>query len=153
MPVPEPQFDELYREVILDHFRRPRNRGALTGAGVHVEGLNPTCGDEVRLDIAVEGGRIRDIAFDGAGCSISVASASLLTDRLRGTTLDEADSVAGEFKAMLLEGEAPSPALGDLEALQGVAQFPVRIKCAILAWNVLQEGLNQARVAATGGQS
>lgn len=151
MPAPEPQFDEIYREVILDHFRRPRNRGSLPGAPVHVEGLNPTCGDEVRLDIDIDDGRLADVRFDGAGCSISIASASMLTDRLKGATLDESEAVASAFKAMLLENAQPAPELGDLEALQGVAKFPVRIKCAILSWNVLQEGLTKARTAAAGG--
>lgn len=145
MPAPEPQFDDFYREVILDHFRRPRNRGTLPGTPIHAEGLNPTCGDEILLDMHVDGGVIGAMAFGGAGCSISQASASMLTARLTGSTLDEAEHVTSLFKAMLLENAEPAPELGDLEALQGVAKFPVRVKCAILSWNVLQEGIVQAR--------
>lgn len=147
MTAPEPLFDEIYRETILDHFRRPRNRGTLPGTPFHAEGLNPTCGDEILLDLAAEDGRIRAMAFGGSGCSISQASASMLTERLTGATFDEADEVATEFRAMLLEHAEPGPLLGDLEALQGVARLPVRVKCALLSWNVLKDGLALARAA------
>lgn len=147
MPAPEPQFDEIYREIILDHYRKPRNRGALPGKPIHAEGLNPTCGDEILLDLIAENGRITALGFGGAGCSISQASASMLTERLTGATFEEADEITAQFKAMLLEHAEPGPDLGDLEALQGVAKLPVRVKCAILSWNVLQEGLAQARAA------
>lgn len=148
MTVPEPQFDELYREVILDHARRPRNRGVLAEANCRAEGMNPVCGDEVALDLLVEDGRIAAIRFHGQGCSISVASVSLLTERLAGRPVAEAQQVMAAFKAMLMEGATPGRELGDLEALQGVAKFPVRVKCALLCWNVLQEGLQQCQTAA-----
>ncbi|MCC6382072.1 MAG: SUF system NifU family Fe-S cluster assembly protein [Dehalococcoidia bacterium] len=148
MSVPEPQFDELYREVILDHARRPRNKGVLEGANCHAEGMNPVCGDEVALDLLVEEGRIAGIRFRGQGCSISVASVSLLTERLEGRPVAEAEQVMAAFKAMLTEGAQPGRELGDLEALQGVAKFPVRVKCALLCWNVLREGLQQCETAA-----
>jgi len=144
--IPEPQFDELYRELILDHYRRPRNRGHLEHPTQHAEGMNPVCGDEIRMDLALRDDTIEDIAFDGAGCSISQSSASMLTSRVKGCTIDEVERVSAEFKQML-EGAEPTPDLGDLEALQGVSKFPVRVKCALLGWKVLEEGLKQRNEA------
>jgi len=149
--MPEPQFDDLYRELILDHSRRPRNRGALAGATQHVEGVNPVCGDAIALDLAVHDGIIDDAAFSGQGCSISQSSASMLTERVKGRTVAEARRVMDRFRAMLIDGALPDRELGDLEAFEGVARLPVRVKCALLSWNVLQEGLDQATSAATGG--
>jgi nitrogen fixation protein NifU and related proteins len=146
--MPEPLFDDLYRELILDHYRRPRNRGELDRATQRVEGLNPVCGDEIKLDLLVGDGVIEDLAFRGQGCSISQSSASMLTERLKGRTIEEAERVISKFRAMLMEGAEPDIELGDLEALEGVAKLPVRVKCALLSWNVLQEGLNEARTAA-----
>ena len=143
---PDPVFDDLFREVILDHYRRPRNRGALAGGNRHAEGLNPTCGDEIILDLRLDGGVIGDIAFGGQGCSISQASASMLTERVKGRSVAEANDVQRQVRAMLLEAKEPPAELGDLEALQGVSKFPVRVKCALLCWNVLHEGLNPATV-------
>ena len=148
MSIPEPQFDELYRELILDHYRKPRNRGELPEPTYHIEGMNPVCGDEIRLDLLIHDGVIEDVAFAGQGCSISQSSASMLTDRIKGRSVDEAWSVLRKFKAMLMDGAEPDREIGDLEALQGVARFPVRVKCALLCWNVLQEGLEQAETAA-----
>jgi nitrogen fixation NifU-like protein len=148
MTVPEPQFDDLYRELILEHYRRPRNRGQLEAATQTAEGMNPVCGDEIRLDLAINDGVIHDIAFSGQGCSISQSSASMLTDRLKGRSLEEALRVMGMVRAMLIDGALPDNDLGDLQALEGVAKLPVRVKCALLAWSVLQEGLDQARTAA-----
>jgi nitrogen fixation NifU-like protein len=144
MPIPEPQFDDLYREIILDHYRRPRNRGTLTDPTQHAEGMNPVCGDEIEIDLHVRDGAIEEIAFRGQGCSISQSSASLLTERVKGRDIAEAERVSAQFKAML-NGEEPDRELGDLEALQGVAKFPVRVKCALLGWKVLEEGLSQAK--------
>lgn len=146
--MPEPQFDDLYRELILDHYRRPRNHGPLPAPTHHAEGVNPVCGDEVRLDLRVEDGTLRELGFWGQGCSISQSSASMMTERLRGATLREAEEVAGKVRAMLVEGQPPDPSLRDLEALEGVAKLPVRVKCALLAWNVLREALRQAQAAA-----
>jgi nitrogen fixation NifU-like protein len=144
--VAEPQFDDLYREVILDHVKRPRNHGALAKRTQHAEGMNPVCGDEIELDLSVgEDAIIDDIAFVGQGCAISQSSASMLTERVKGQSVGEAEFVAAAFKAMLMDGADPAPELGDLEALQGVAKFPVRVKCALLCWNVLREGLEQAK--------
>ena len=137
----EPPFDDLYREVILDHYRRPRNAGALEAPTHRAEGLNPLCGDEVTLELVVEGDAIRATAFRGRGCSISQSSASMMTERIRGTTVAETRRLMGLFEAQLTEDAEPDPALGDLEALHGVAQFPVRVKCALLCWKVLREAL------------
>ena len=150
MTAPEPQFDDLYRELIMDHFRRPRNRGALEDATHRLEGVNPVCGDEVQLDLVISDRHIQDIAFNGRGCSISQCSASMLTDRLKGASLDEAAKVLTGVRAMLLDGEPPASYLGDLESLEGVARLPIRVKCALLSWNVLQEGLDSANSAKRG---
>lgn len=147
MTAPEPQFDDFYREMILDHFRRPRNRGELPEPTHRLEGVNPVCGDEIQLDLLIEGDHIADIAFTGSGCSISQCSASMLTDRLKGKSVEEAADVLMGVRAMLIEGVPPAPHLGDLESLEGVAKLPVRVKCALLCWNVLQEGLEPAATA------
>ncbi len=149
MGIPEPQFDDLYRDLILDHYRRPRNRGRLAGATVHAEGANPVCGDEVLLELRLEDGRIAQAAFDGQGCSISQASASMLTEHVAGRTVDEARALAHAFEEMLVGGAPPGPELGDLEAFQGVARFPIRVKCAMLGWKVLEDAL--AQVGRKGG--
>ena len=146
--VNEPPFDDLYRELILDHYRRPRNHGPLAAPTVQAEGVNPVCGDEIHLDLAIDDGVIADLGFWGQGCSISQSSASMLTERLKGRPLAEAEEVAGKVRSMLVEGASPDPSLGDLEALEGVAKLPVRVKCALLAWNVLLEALRQAKAAA-----
>ena len=148
MAAPEPQFDDLYREIILDHYRRPRNRGELAEPTQRVEGVNPVCGDEIHLDLDIEDGTIRDVSFWGSGCSISQSSASMLTDRLKGCPVEEAERVMQKVRAMLMEGADPDAEIGDLEALEEVAKLPVRVKCALLSWNVLQEGIRQATTAA-----
>lgn len=145
-------LEELYREVILDHYRNPRHKGSLTHADFHAEGLNPSCGDEFSLDITVVDGVITDVATQGQGCSISQASGSMMADVIKGKTLNEVADITGKFKLMMAieEGENPiDPArpgavLGDLEALQGVRKFPVRIKCADLPWTTLSDALDQA---------
>ncbi|MGE3076307.1 MAG: Fe-S cluster assembly sulfur transfer protein SufU [Dehalococcoidia bacterium] len=137
-------LDSLYRELILDHYKRPRNHGAIPSATVHVEGVNPVCGDEIHLDLGVENDVIEEIGFWGGGCSISQASASMMTDRLKGRSTDEAKRILSEVRAMLVDGAPPCRELGDLEALEGVAKLPVRVKCALLCWNVLDQGLQEA---------
>ena len=137
----EPELDELYKEIILDHYRRPRNKGELPAADVSAEGVNPLCGDEVRLQLAFDGERIERIGFLGRGCSISQSSASLMTEAIKEHSIEEAERMKGEFEAMLVDGAAPAAELGDLEALQGVAKFQVRIKCGLRRWKVLGEGL------------
>jgi len=144
------ELDELYREIILDHYRNPRNRGSLEEPSLSGEGDNPLCGDEVKLEVAVQGDRIAAVRFLGRGCSISQASASMLTQAIMGLSLDEAEALFESFKGMMYGADqVDAESLGDLEALQGVRKFPVRVKCATLAWNVLQEALDQYRKAKT----
>ncbi len=141
-------FDDLYRELILDHYRSPRNHGELPEAPIRVEGVNPVCGDEIHIDLRVGEGVIHEIAFWGQGCSISQSSASMLTERLKGRPADEARQVMRNVRAMLIDGAPPANDLGDLEALEGVAKLPVRVKCALLCWNVLEQGLREATTTA-----
>ena len=136
----EPELDDLFRELIIDHYRRPRNYRSLLQPTLRLEGINPVCGDEVILTVAIEDGVIEALGFGGRGCSISQASASMMSDEVEGRPISEALAVADRFRAMMVEGGAPD-GLGDLEALQGVANYPVRVKCALLAWNVLRQGL------------
>ena len=143
--------EELYREVILDHYRKPRHTGELPDADVTVEGVNPSCGDELHLSLRFEGDTVADATITGSGCSISQASASMMTDAIIGKSLDEVDELLDRFKKMMTitEGDAgldpdrPGAVLGDIEALQGVRKFPVRIKCADLAWTALEDALGQ----------
>lgn len=142
-------LDELYREVILDHYRNPRHRGRLGSPTHHAEGTNPLCGDEITLDLVVEDGRVTDVGVTGQGCSISQASASMMADAVAGKTVEEIAELSGRFRAMMdidegdtgIDEGRPGEALGDLEALQGVRRFPVRIKCANLPWTTLAEAL------------
>ena len=138
------QLDELYREVILDHFKNPTHSGELPGAQVKVEGANPLCGDELIYQLRLEGSRIAQVRFQGKGCAISQATASMLAGQLEGKTVEEARRIIGTMKR-LMQGEEPDESvdLGDLEALSGVRKFPVRVKCAALSWNVMEQGLNQ----------
>ena len=135
-------LDELYKEVILDHYRSPRNRGKLDPADFDLHRDNPLCGDEVHLFGQVKDGKLVGISFEGKGCSISQASTSIMTDRVKGVSLEMAEDLAGLFKR-LMQGEdlSDDERLGDLAALQGVQKYPVRIKCALLGWNTLLEGL------------
>ena len=142
--VPEPEFDELYRELILDHYRNPRHRQPLGKPDVVAEGYNPLCGDEVELRLNFDNGTVSDISVHGRGCSISQASGSMLTDVVLGKPVDEAKRLIELVQEMLTDaGTEPPEELGDLEALQGVAKFPVRVKCATLAWHTLGDGLKQ----------
>ncbi len=137
----DPPLHQLYQEVILDHYRRPRNKGAIDDPTHAITMNNPLCGDVIELLLRVRGGRIEEAAFEGKGCSISQASASMLTERVRGRTPAEALEIASTFTRMLHGDAAAADAesLGDLRALAGVAKFPVRVKCALLAWNCLEE--------------
>ncbi len=136
-------LEELYREIILDHYTHPRNRGKLEGADIAVEGVNPSCGDEISLYARVRDGRLEEVRFEGRGCSISQASASMMTEAVRGKTLAAAQDLVDRFKGMMHGQPADEQQLGDLVALQGVRKFPVRIKCATLAWVALQQGLRE----------
>lgn len=151
MPGQEALFDDLYRELILEHHRSPRHRGSLEHPTHRAEGLNPTCGDEVRIEAELENGAIKDVAFEGQGCSISQASSSMLSDIVTGKAVTEALEIARKFDAMLVKGDTPAPEIGDLEAFQGVAKFHARIKCATLASKVLAECLESPVGATSGG--
>jgi nitrogen fixation protein NifU and related proteins len=169
-----PGLEDLYREIILDHYRSPRNRGELESPpATRVEGFNPLCGDEIVLYVATDGDTIEDIRIGGQGCSISQSSASMMSAAVKGKTVAEVRDLTKAFKAMMsiheqsLDGEgegieetgdsgldgsdaAGPPAgvsLGDLEALRGVVKFPVRIKCATLSWNTLAQGLDEANAS------
>ena len=133
---------ELYQSVILDHNRKPRNFGALEGANRHADGKNPLCGDMVTVELRVDGDTISDVKFTGHGCAISKASASLMTAAVKGKTRAEADAIFARFHAMVL-GQAPGTKeeLGQLVVFSGVSRFPVRVKCASLAWHTLKAAL------------
>jgi nitrogen fixation protein NifU and related proteins len=158
-----PGLEDLYREIILDHYRNPRNRGELSSPpATRVEGFNPLCGDEIVLYLDVEDDVVRDIRIGGQGCSISQSSASMMSSAVKGKTLGEIRALSRAFKGMMsiheqsldgdgVDGDGADPAgpdgedvkLGDLEALRGVVKFPVRIKCATLSWNTLLQGLDE----------
>jgi len=142
-------LSDLYQEVILDHNRRPRNFRKLEGASHCVEGYNPLCGDRIAVFVRIDGDRISDITFEGSGCAISKASASLMTDRLKGLTVSEARDLFERFHRMVTtpSNEAVEE-LGKLSALAGVREFPVRVKCASLAWHTLKAAMDrQERVS------
>jgi len=149
-------LDDLYREIILDHYRSPRNRGELdTPPAVRVEGFNPLCGDEIVVYLDVDGDVLANIKMTGTGCSISQSSASLMSAAVKGKPIDQVRATIATFKQLMTVHESTlehdgEPAkvdlrtLGELAALQGVVKFPVRIKCATLAWNTLLQGLDEA---------
>lgn len=158
-------LEDLYREIILDHYRSPRNKGELETPPAHrTEGFNPLCGDEIIVYVNADNGSIDDIKIGGQGCSISQSSASMMSAAVKGKTIQEARDITAAFKAMMsihetdiggdgaeAEGVTDGPAeldLGDLEALRGVVKFPVRIKCATLSWNTLNQALNEVAAAA-----
>ena len=140
-----PQLSSLYQQLILEHYRNPRNKGELEEKTVEIHMANPVCGDEIRLQLRIEGDRIEDVKFLGSGCSISQASVSMMTIRLKGSSLDQADELAKRFTDMMHGDESAvrEKSLGDLRALQGVSKFPVRIKCALLGFDALQEALKK----------
>lgn len=141
----EAELDDLYRDIIIDHYRHPRHRGHLDSPSATHEGLNPLCGDEVTVEVKVDGDHLLDIAYTGSGCSISQSSASMMTEAVEGKSLEETRRLINDFTAMMRgAGDIDPDALGDLEALSGVRRFPVRIKCATLAWHTLDEALNDA---------
>lgn len=134
-------LDELYKEIILRHYKRPANFGTLEPPAITTPGINPSCGDQLKLHLRIEGDRIADVRWEGQGCAISMASASLMSEQIKGKTLAEARALGQDLKAMIVEGSPPSPALGDLAVLAGVHKLPARVKCATLAWNTLEEAL------------
>lgn len=136
------ELRDLYQEVIFDHYRKPRNHHALADANHVAHGHNPLCGDQVTIYLKVEDGVVLDLSFEGTGCAISTASASLMTDALKGKNLDEVEHLFKEFHQMVTHDDAESdPELGKLEVLAGVREFPARVKCATLAWHTLQAAL------------
>ena len=148
-------LEELYREVILDHYRNPRNKGRLPAPDASAQGVNPLCGDEISIDVVFSDGVVSEVAVEGQGCSISQSSASMMSEAIKGKTREEIDGIVARFRKMMsiddsdgagLDPERPGAVLGDLEALQGVRQYPVRIKCASLAWNTLLEALGSTDV-------
>ncbi len=148
-------IEDLYKEIILDHYRSPRNQGELAEPAHRCEGFNPLCGDEIIVYVALNDGKIDDIKIGGQGCSISQASASMMTEIVKGKSIEEAEKVIQAFKEMMsiyeseLSGNKKTEStvsdidLGDLEALQGVVKYPVRIKCATLAWNTLTQSIDE----------
>ena len=141
-------LEELYKEVILDHYRAPRNKGRIDPHDVALERNNPLCGDEIELFLKFDGDTVEGVAFEGKGCSISQASTSMMTEKVTGLAAKDAAGLAESIKRMMASEEEGNPdELGDLISLKGVVKYPVRIKCALLGWNTLLEGL------AEGGKS
>jgi nitrogen fixation protein NifU and related proteins len=139
-------LNDLYQETIIDHSKRPRNKGALGQATHRAEGYNPLCGDRVTIELKIEDGRIAGVSFEGAGCAISTASASLMTEALRSKTPEEAEQAFEKFHALLTEepteDKLPAADLGKLTVFSGVRQYPMRVKCATLAWHTLRAALH-----------
>jgi nitrogen fixation protein NifU and related proteins len=142
---PDPSFDALYRDLILDHYKAPHGKTPLDREDVVTEGMNPMCGDEVDVALELEDGRIKGVRVDSRGCAISVSSGSILFDLVKDLTIPEARRRIAAVKATLQGGTVPEDVdLGDFEALEGVKQFPVRIKCALLPWTTLDQALSEA---------
>jgi nitrogen fixation NifU-like protein len=138
------QLDDLYRRVIMDHYKTPRNRGTFDSSeAVTINLNNPTCGDRISLQLQIEDGIVKDAKFTGEGCSISLSSASMMTDAVKGKTVEEAHEMAESFSG-LMKGQNVEFEYEDIEALSGVNKFPARIKCATLAWNALRKGIEQS---------
>ncbi|MBX9878515.1 MAG: SUF system NifU family Fe-S cluster assembly protein [Candidatus Obscuribacterales bacterium] len=147
--------DELYRETILDHYHHPRNQGELNDATIKIEGVNPLCGDEITLYFNADDKTLSDVKINSHGCSINTASGSIMTECVKGQSLDNVKEVINTFKTMMLSKEDNtelSEELEDLECLRGVKKYPVRIKCALLPWNTLQQGLERLSSGKTDTQ-
>ena len=144
-PESSAEIAALYQEMILDHYRRPRNKGVLENADASVQMKNPLCGDEIGLQVSFEGDGVSDLRFSGRGCSISLASASMMTQLVKGKSAGEIDAIRTRFRELMLGDTtaANDAQLGPLRALSGVARFPARVKCALLAWNALESALAQ----------
>lgn len=137
-------LDTLYRQVIMDHYKNPRNKGVLEDDSLTINMNNPTCGDRIQLTLKLEEGKVADAKFEGEGCSISMSSASMMTQAIKGKNIEEALKLSKVFSDMMLgkEYDEDDLDLGDIEALQGVSQFPARIKCATLAWKAMEKGVS-----------
>lgn len=138
-------LDTLYRQVIMDHYKHPRNRGFVEGDALTVDMNNPTCGDRIQLQLKIEDGIVTDAKFDGEGCSISMSSASMMTQAVKGKEVDQALKMSQLFSQMMLGEDVDTEEfdLEDIEALQGVTKFPARIKCATLAWKAMEKGVHE----------
>ncbi|MGG5252117.1 Fe-S cluster assembly sulfur transfer protein SufU [Neobacillus sp. SM06] len=138
-------LDALYRQVIMDHYKNPRNKGVLEEGSLTVNMNNPTCGDRIQLTMKIEDGIVADAKFEGEGCSISMSSASMMTQAIKGKKLADALKLSNVFSEMMQgkEYDEEELDLGDIEALQGVSKFPARIKCATLAWKAMEKGLTE----------
>lgn len=139
-------LDNLYRQVIMDHYKNPRNKGSLDEGNLTVDMNNPTCGDRIHLTLKVEDGIVTDVKFDGEGCSISMSSASMMTQAIKGKDVETAMKLSHIFSNMMQGKEVEIDDdldLGDIESLQGVSKFPARIKCATLAWKAMEKGLDE----------
>ena len=135
-------LDDIYKEVILDHYKNPRNKRELVGAELRCHANNPLCGDEITVFAHVEGDTVAEVTFQGAGCSISQSSASMMTEAVTGSGVEDSIALAASFRGMMAgEVEPDEESFGDLVAIKGVVQYPIRIKCAVLAWDVLQDAL------------
>lgn len=141
------QISALYQEMILDHYRRPRNKGAIADADETVLMKNPLCGDEIEIQVKYEGDSVTEVGFSGRGCSISQASASMMTQLVKGKSVEEIEDIRTRFRDMVMgdESAAEDKSLGSLRALSGVARFPARVRCALLAWNAIEETTRHRR--------
>ncbi|BFH64491.1 Fe-S cluster assembly sulfur transfer protein SufU [Paenibacillus azoreducens] len=137
------QLDDLYRRVIMDHYKNPRNRGKFEDGTLTVDLNNPTCGDKISLQLKVDNGIVQDAKYTGEGCSISMSSASMMTEAVKGKTVEEAQDLASRFSALMQGEDVHFDDYEDIEALSGVNKFPARIKCATLAWNALRKGIDE----------
>ncbi|MFM9872527.1 MAG: Fe-S cluster assembly sulfur transfer protein SufU [Fimbriimonadaceae bacterium] len=135
-------LNELYQEVIVDHGRKPRNFGSVVGATHSAEGFNTLCGDRVLVSLVMDGELVHDVKFEGAGCAICMASASLMTQMVKGKSVEEVDALFSTFQSAVTKEGAPVDGLDELEALVGVRQYPNRVKCATLAWHAIREAFN-----------
>lgn len=142
LPRSSAELGALYQEIILDHYRRPRNKGTLENPDAWAEMKNPLCGDEIGVQVAFQGGNVADLRFSGRGCSISQASASMMTQLVKGKSTEEIDVIRKQFRDLLLgQSSGDNAKLGSLQVLSGVSKFPARVKCALLAWNALESAL------------
>jgi nitrogen fixation NifU-like protein len=136
-------LDTLYRQVIMDHYKNPRNKGSLEDGNISIDMNNPTCGDRIQIQMKIEDGKVIESKFDGEGCSISLSSASMMTQAIKGQTVETALKLSKIFSDIMQSKEYDDTIdLGDIEALQGVSKFPARIKCATLAWKAMEKGIN-----------
>ena len=148
------QLDDLYRDILMEHYKFPRGRKRLEHADIHNEGQNPACGDELEMDLELDGDTVKDIYVSCVGCAVSVASGSMLAEMIRGKSISEVKKIADTIKAMLKGEETPKNVdLGDLESLRGVKKFPVRIKCALLSWTTLIDAIAAKEQSATAKSS